>query len=402
MIQTRKTELKKNFKRMFWIQALMNVKVISVVSTLFYLHRGLTLAEVFYLTVVWAVVSLLFEIPSSYLADRWGRKKTILLGILLSLAHWVLFIFADNIIIFAVAISLASLQFASFSGTDDALIYDTNKELGKKDKSIGKLGKYYSARSLFKIIAPLIGAFIANGLLEWQFLIVLAIDMVAVTASLFFAVKIVEPNHYVDVEEQELGIIKDAWKIIRSDWVIGKAILGRTLLFIVMFIIWRFHQKYFIDIGLSVWALGIAWSVIHIFGFFYNQNIEKFLRRGDLNLEINFLNYLVIVLMWILLFGVLFFPQPLLLLCIFVLLDVAELFRWPLYSEFYNRRSKSFNRATTLSISNFFKSILDIPLLLTVSVLISKDITYPFMFAAGIAFVVLFFKLPKQEVTIKD
>ena len=96
MIGTRKIELKKNFSRMFWIQALMNVKVISVVSTLFYLHRGLTLSEIFYLTVVWAIVSLLFEIPSSYLADRWGRKKTILLGILLSLAHWVLFIFADN------------------------------------------------------------------------------------------------------------------------------------------------------------------------------------------------------------------------------------------------------------------------------------------------------------------
>ncbi|MBT3539115.1 MFS transporter [Candidatus Parcubacteria bacterium] len=396
MIGTRKIELKKNFSRMFWIQALMNVKVISVVSTLFYLHRGLTLSEIFYLTVVWAIVSLLFEIPSSYLADRWGRKKTILLGILLSLAHWVLFIFADNIIIFAVGIALASLQFASFSGTDDALIYDTNKELGKKDKSIGKLGKYYSARSIFKIIAPLIGAFIANGLLEWQFLVVLAIDMIAVSISLFFAVKLTEPNHYVDVEEQEIGIIKDAWKIISSDKIIAKAILSRTLLFIAMFIIWRFHQKYFIDIGLSVWALGIAWSIIHICAFFYSQNIEKFLRRGDLNLEINFLNNLVIVFVWMLLFGVLFLPNPLLLLCIFVLLDVTELFRWPLYAEFYNRRSKSFNRATTLSLSNFFKSILDIPLLIIVSILISKSIIYPFMFAAGLATIILFFKLPKK------
>ena len=148
---------------------------------------------------------------------------------------------------------------------------------------------------------------------------------------------------------------KDAWKIISSDKIIAKAILSRTLLFIAMFIIWRFHQKYFIDIGLSVWALGIAWSIIHICAFFYSQNIEKFLRRGDLNLEINFLNNLVIVFVWMLLFGVLFLPNPLLLLCIFVLLDVTELFRWPLYAEFYNRRSKSFNRATTLSLSNFFK-----------------------------------------------
>src|SRR3989339_900151 len=397
MMTHRHEELKKNFTRMFWIQALLNVKVINVVGTLFYLHRGLTLSQILYLTVLWAVVSLLFEIPSSYLADRWGRKKTLLLGIVLSFVHWILYIYADNISIFAISLSLASLQFACFSGTDDALIYDTNKELGNGGESIKNLGKYYSARSIFKIVAPLVGAYIAQDLLEWQFLIILGIDMVAIIISLFFAVKLVEPNHYMDVEKQEAGIIKDAWKIMRSDRVIGRAMVSRTLLFISVFIIWRFHQKYFIDIGLSVWALGIAWSVIHTLGFFHNQYIEKFLRRGDLNLEINFLNILTIILMGLMLCGVLFFPQPLLLLCIFILLDAVELFRWPLYAEFYNRRSQSFNRATTLSLSNFLKSILDIPLLFIVSVLISRDITYPFIFAAGLAFLVLFFKFPRHR-----
>ena len=144
MSASRTKKLKKNFSKMFWLQALLNVKLLNVVSTLFYLHRGLTLAQVFYLSVLWAGISLVFEIPSSYLADRWGRKKTLLLGISLFVAHWILYLVADNFAIFALSLGLASLQFACFSGTDDALIYDTNLELGKEEKSIKKLAKFNS------------------------------------------------------------------------------------------------------------------------------------------------------------------------------------------------------------------------------------------------------------------
>ena len=50
---------------------------------------------------------------------------------------------------------------------------------------------------------------------------------------------------------------------------------------------------------------------------------------------------------------------------------VIQDIRWPFYSEIVNKRSKSFNRATTLSLHNFLKSILDIPLLLTSAYIIS-------------------------------
>lgn len=402
MGELRKQKLEKNFGRMFWIQAFSNLKVLNVVSTLFYLYRGLSLSDIFWLSAIWGLMSILSEVPSSYLADRWGRKKTIIAGTLISLVHWVLFIVADNFIVFAIAISLASIQYSFFSGTDDAIIYDSNKELGRKESGLKSLGKYYSARSFFKIFAPLIGAVIAQNLLGWQFMIIIGIDVVATAIAFVLACRLTEPNHYMDVEEMELGIFKDAWKLIKNDTLIIRAVMGRVLVFMSMFVIWRFHQKFFVDIGISILWLGIAWSLIHVVSFAYSQNIEKFVARHLLNEKINLLNDLVLLVIALFVVGLFFSFNGYVLLFLFGLLDFIEMARWPLYAEFYNSRSKSFNRATTLSLANFVKGLFDPVVLGLAAFLVAKDITYPFILSLGLALViVLFFRLPKSNIDIE-
>ena len=394
----RKEKLEKNFGRMFWIQAFSNLKVINVISTLFFLYRGLSLSEIFYLSAIWGVVSVLSEVPSSYLADRWGRKKTILLGVVLSLVHWIIFIFANNFFAFVIGIIFASVQYSFFSGTDDAIIYDSNKELGRKESGLKSLGKYYSARSVFKIFAPLIGALIARNLLGWQFLVVIGIDIVGTIIAFIFACRLTEPNHYMDVEEMELGVFKDAWKLIRSDKIIIRAVFSRVLIFLAVFVIWRFHQKFFVDMGVSVVWLGIAWSLVHVVSFLFSQNIEKFIDHHLLNQKINLFNDLVLLVVALFVVGLFFSFNKYVFLCLFGLMTLFETTRWPLYSEFYNSRSKSFNRATTLSLANFVKGLLDPLVLGSAAFLVARNINYPFFLSLFVVLiVVLFFRLPKSE-----
>jgi MFS family permease len=164
-----KEKLARNPKLLFWIKALKNVKVLSIVISLFYLHRGLSLSQIFYLSIVWAVTNLLFEIPSSYMADKWGRKKTLFVGAASFLFYWVVLLVGASFWVFAFAIFLYAFSFACFSGTDDALLYDTKKEFDKEAETLDSFGKYQSAKSLFKIVAPILGALIAKDLVEWQF-----------------------------------------------------------------------------------------------------------------------------------------------------------------------------------------------------------------------------------------
>jgi MFS family permease len=150
-----KEKLARNPKLLFWIKALKNVKVLSIVISLFYLHRGLSLSQIFYLSIVWAVTNLIFEIPSSYMADKWGRKKTLFVGAVSFLFYWIVLLIGASFWVFAFAIFLYAFSFACFSGTDDALLYDTKKELGKEAETLDSFGKYYSAKRVFKIAAPI-------------------------------------------------------------------------------------------------------------------------------------------------------------------------------------------------------------------------------------------------------
>ncbi|MBU1119096.1 MFS transporter [Patescibacteria group bacterium] len=395
--QERNSALKRNFSRMFWIRLFFDVRFLHVVSVLFYLHRGLTLEEVFYLAIVWSVVSLISEVPSSYMADKWGRKKTLILGTLFVNLHWIIYFFAWDFVWFAVGVGLVSLSYSFFSGTDEALIYDTGRELKKEGKSLKRFGKYYSARHLAKVFTPVIGALIARNLLEWQFQTLIILDLIATMVSLVIAFRIVEPKHFYKVEKQEAGIILDAINIIRANWVFVKAILSRVLIFIATFIAWRYHQKFFVDINISILTIGIMYGVTQLCGFIFNQKAHLFLPKVTLRKKINVFNGIVTFFIFLFVMCYFFFFNNYLLLIFYSAFVFFELARWPMYSEWFNKNIKSYNRATTLSLANFLKGVLDIPILFLGAYLIGMGMIYPYILSLALAVVVvLFFRLPKK------
>lgn len=398
MTEKRQKNLKRNFGLMFWIQGLLCVKVMNLVSTLFYINRGLTLSEIFYTAIVFAVVNLFFEIPSSYLADKWGRKKTIMLAAIFAALGWTVQIFAFDFASFLIAFAFMALSYACMSGTDDALIYDTNRELGSDSRSLQELGRYYSAQRFLKIITPLIGAIIAKDLVEWQFILLLFIDIAVALGALFLATRLTEPHHYMDLEKVETGTFIDAYNLIRYNPDLIRSILGKTLLFIASFIIWRVHQKFFIDLGISVLALGIGWTFINTATFIFNHYIYKFLHSKPLNFRINILNIYAGIAMLLLVLSASFFSNRYIVFVFFACFLILENIRWPLYSEYFNNFSLSHNRATTLSLANLLKSILDIPIIFIASVIVNLNIIYVFVLAFILCLISLaFFQTPKMS-----
>ena len=49
---------------------------------------GLTLAQISLLLAIWSVPAVIMEIPTGILADRWSRKKMLLLGQILKADHY--------------------------------------------------------------------------------------------------------------------------------------------------------------------------------------------------------------------------------------------------------------------------------------------------------------------------
>ena len=387
-------KLYRNFKLMFWVQALIEVKVINVISTLFYLYRGLSLTQIFYTAIIFSVVSLLSEVPSSYLADKWGRKKVIISAVLVSLIYWVVNIFAWSFPIFVLAISLYAFANALISGTDEALIYDTSKQLKIENFSLKHLGNYYSARRIFKMIVPLLAVLIAHNLTNFQYIFVLSIDVVTTSIAVIISFFLTEPHHSMEVEQIEAGVLKDALKLFRQNTNLLRIMFNKSLVFIAVFMFWRINSEYFTSRGVSLFYLGVATSTYQFIIYGINRHIVKLLPRLVIEKRINIINlFVAILLTTFFIFNFIGAPN-ILLLIIFVFSLTAEMIRWPLFSEIINKVSSSYNRATTLSLANFLKSILDIPLLFFAAYLVNLGYSYLFALMVILAFIpVLLFPL---------
>lgn len=392
--------LKKNFQKMFTAQTLLNVRILNVVITIFYLYRGLTMVEVFYLGVIFSAVNLIVEIPSSYLADRWGRKSTLILGVLFMFLEKIIYLFANSFFWMAIAITCFTISYAMFTGTDEALIYDTARELGEDEKTLSRLGSYFSAQRFAKIFSPIVGALIAKDLLEWQFQVVIGLDALAIAAAFFSVISLVEPHHRMDVEKQQKGAFRDALALVSGDGYLLRLLLNKFLIFMASFLIWRIHQQFFIERDVSLIALGIIVGAGQAIAYFAGKNTSKIFPSYPITTRINLLNYIFTASIVLFTLAVAVYPNKWILLFFYVSFIFTEPIRWAFYSELMNKRTHSFNRATSLSVGNLVKSALDVPLLLIGSFLIAKGDLELFIFATAITlFVVVFLRIkPADEV----
>lgn len=383
-------KLSNNFTRIFWIRALLSVKMINIVLSLFYLHRGVSLSEIMLLSLFFSITISLFEIPSSYLADRWGRKPTIIVGCLTGILHWVCFFLAHDVWIFALGTFFYAVSDALLSGTDEALVYDTTKQLEEEHKSLTHLGRYHSAKLFFKVVGPVLAVFLAAGLTEGEFQLLLWVDIIASTIAVFVAFTIVEPNHNMDLEKLEAGVMKDAWKIFRQNPMFLRAVMGKMMIFMTLHLCWDYFQHFFTGLGVSVVVLGILWSLKHLCNYIACQYVHRFFPKKSVAEKINILNGIVFVLLFVFICVYFFARNGYILYILFCLFYAVSAFRASFYSEFFNKMSHSYNRATLLSLTNFLRIFFDTPLIILAAYLVSVNVIYPYVLAVTVAGAIVF------------
>ncbi|SIR80970.1 Major Facilitator Superfamily protein [Haladaptatus litoreus] len=109
----------------YLFQATMSFGFFWPVFTIFLLNRGLNYTQIGLLGSVSAAFIVVGEIPSGYLSDYIGRRRSLLLGnILLALSVFG-FVVAQTFAAFAVLWILWALGIAFQSGSGDAWLYDT-------------------------------------------------------------------------------------------------------------------------------------------------------------------------------------------------------------------------------------------------------------------------------------
>jgi predicted MFS family arabinose efflux permease len=96
-----------------------------------YFASFLPLSQVLVLEAVYYAAVVVFEVPSGYLSDRWGRRPMLVTAMIATTAAYLLFAWTSAWETFVVAQVLLAAGMAFNSGTDSALLYDSLAQSGK-------------------------------------------------------------------------------------------------------------------------------------------------------------------------------------------------------------------------------------------------------------------------------
>lgn len=176
----------RNFPKIFGLRFLGDFLPIVPVLILFYTANGLSSTQVFVIQALFHLAVLLLEVPSGYLADVIGRKRTLVAGALFFPLGFAVYAVGRSFAAFVLAELLLAVSVSMRSGCDSALIFDSLKQLGREGEYKRVEGRAALLSRVGTAVSAVAGGWLASAFLRLPFLVNVgtALVMPALAASL--------------------------------------------------------------------------------------------------------------------------------------------------------------------------------------------------------------------------
>jgi len=336
-------QLGHNILKMYLLKAVLWFMVAMPIIVLFFKEHGLTLTEVMILQSIYSFSVALFEIPSGYIADIFGRKKTIVLSTIFSFIGFLVFSFFGGFYAFAIAQVLVGIGGSLMSGSDSALIYDTLLETNNKNTYTKIEGRAYAIGNFSEAFAGILGGFLAVGSIY--------LPIYVQTFVLFFSIPValtlIEPTIHMEnkldrsfkaiFEVVKFAMIdneKLKWLIIYSS-AMGVATLSMAWL----------AQPFFETINIPLVYFGILWAILNFSAGLTSFNAHYFSNKYN---KYNTLFYISLAIT--ISFILLGFNNSFLGLIFILFIYLVRGLVTPILRNEINENTTSNKRATVLSI----------------------------------------------------
>ncbi|MYE46919.1 MAG: MFS transporter [Chloroflexi bacterium] len=124
--------------------------------------RGLTIGQILLFDAVFFASSLLSEVPTGVVADRYGRRTSMLWGSLVISAGFIVFALADILPVLLTAYVLFGIGTALMSGADDAYLFDALRAVGRVREFPAVAGRLNAMMTLAVAGFTIIGGLMAT------------------------------------------------------------------------------------------------------------------------------------------------------------------------------------------------------------------------------------------------
>ena len=336
-------QLRHNILKMYLLKGVLWFMVAMPIIVLFFQEHGLTLTEVMILQSIYSFSVALFEIPSGFIADIFGRKRTIVLSTIFTFIGFLVFSFFSGFYAFAFAQVLVGIGGSLMSGSDSALVYDTLLEMNRKNTYTKIEGRSYAIGNFSEALAGILGGFLAVGSIY--------MPIYVQTSILFFSIPIaftlIEPSmHNKNILDRSFKAVLEVVKFAMVDnqklkWLI---IYSSAMGVATLSMAW-FAQPFFKSINIPLAYFGVLWAILNFSAGITSFNAHKFEKKYS-NYKVFFYISLSMITSFLFLgyntslFGLIF------ILFIYFLRGLVT----PILRNAINKNTTSNKRATVLSV----------------------------------------------------
>ena len=316
---------------------------------LFFIQNGLSLLQIGLLESIFHGTSLLCEIPSGMLADRFSYKTNLYLARLASIVSSILILFGQgNFWIYALAMMVSAWSYNFDSGTSTAFLYDSAVEAGQKDRYLQISSFLSGVAEVTRTLGTVVAGFFIHGALAWTYLIAIGLSFLSIILIYFMKEPMAkrEINEILTFKKIVLQVRKE-WheKPVLFYWMMTYQLVG-TLMCMFYF----YYQQKISDLaGWQVSLVMLIGSGLNLIAVYVASQIGKKWNSNRVFPTLVALTGLALLLV--------FSGTPFAFLLVYLLTDTLYAVYQPIYFNDLQGYLPSSVRATMLSINSMLFSL---------------------------------------------
>jgi MFS family permease len=377
--------------RLFYVYIFFNrLEMWLPTVVLFLLDSGFTLTQYALVDTVWYVATLVFEVPTGVITDRYGKKASMLISsFALSLSLLTLVLGSS---FFTVLIAYILWGFASSfeSGTYDALIYDSLLQLDREQEYRIVMGRVKTLTILAGGVGSIAAGWLGSVRLDLPLLLTAGVALLLCSFALLFT----EPKAPEDRASSGLLHVRDSVAYVHKNRMAAVLIAYSAIVGTVVWGLYIFYQPLFRSLGISVAGTGIIYMLFRLSGAtgaYLCDPLFRIVGRASL--------YLVPICLVACVFGMGFLVSPWVLVLIMPIFFL-EGFSYPVINDLLNKNLPPGKRATIISIGSVLACLMGVaayPALGLIADLFSLQVTFKLLgIGTLVAFIFPLAMLPRE------
>lgn len=205
------------------------VFVLPIILPYYREHLGLTFHDFLIGESLFAAVIVLLDVPTGWIADQWGRKKTLIAGAFMFGVGFVFLLEANGFWSAMLSQAVIGIGTSLMSGANSALLYDSLLAAGRENEFRKREGFRFALMLYSAAIASVIGGYLYTISPNLPFEIEIGFTMLATLIGFGF---IEPPRHKKAVEGNPMA---DIWRTVKYVTHGHKEIAGLIMLMTLAF-----------------------------------------------------------------------------------------------------------------------------------------------------------------------